>query len=628
MPKFIAYHGKTGAEHQVQFNSLSQQGYRMISLSLYNDSDSPRYAAVWVEKGGSAWAAFHGKSASEYQQFFNSWTEKGYRPTMVTATGNGSDAVFAGVFEKDSTPFTAKHGISKDEFIKQCKWAQDNGFILSCTTVYGTADNPVYAGIWEKNTSNIAWNYSLGDSAADYQNKFNAYTAGWVRPDFVTLSASEKYLAIWHDNLIGDWVAHHNLTSSGYQSKFDQLTSSGFYPICVQAGGEGSGVRFAAIFAKNETPISRKWTVTGKEVPSLSEFDDYVKSLMQKHNVRGGSLAIVKDSKLVFARGYTWAEPGYPITQPTSLFRIASCSKPLTKIAIHQLVEQEKLSLNDHIQRILNLQSPGGGTPADPRLNNVKVEHLIKHLGGWNVRAKEIPQLGFEPMFHDVETAEAFDKSVPVTKYQIASYMTGQQMQFDPGTDPLGDQYSNYGYSLLGQIVENKRPGFNYTEAVKDSIFTPLGVTRPRLGRSLLANQASGEVRYHGKIPYVGSSVMTSDRPWVPGAYGPFNIENMDSHGGWIMAAPDYAKVLAAFDLDDNPLFKKEETAKAVGSLNHNGGLHGTSTVVLRSGKLSFVLFFNQDNVALPNFDQLNDIAKKVSNWPNADLFPTVGIPA
>ena len=72
MPTFIAYHGKTGAEHQVQFNSLRQQGYRMISLSLYNDSDSPRYAAVWVEKGGSAWAAFHGKSASEYQQFFNS----------------------------------------------------------------------------------------------------------------------------------------------------------------------------------------------------------------------------------------------------------------------------------------------------------------------------------------------------------------------------------------------------------------------------------------------------------------------------------------------------------------------------------------------------------------------------
>jgi hypothetical protein len=92
----------------------------MISLSVYNDSDSPRYAAVWVEKGGPAWAAFHDKNSNEYQQSFNTWTEKGYRPTMVTATGKGSNAVFAGVFEKDSTPFTAKHDISQDEFIKQC----------------------------------------------------------------------------------------------------------------------------------------------------------------------------------------------------------------------------------------------------------------------------------------------------------------------------------------------------------------------------------------------------------------------------------------------------------------------------------------------------------------------------
>ena len=36
---------------------------------------------------------------------------------------------------------------------------------------------------------------------------------------------------------------------------------------------------------------------------------------------------------VVLAHGYTWAEPGYPTTQPTSLFRIASMSKPITSIA-------------------------------------------------------------------------------------------------------------------------------------------------------------------------------------------------------------------------------------------------------------------------------------------------------
>lgn len=634
MPKFLAYHGNTSAQHQAQFDSLTKQGYRMISLSVYDDPNSPRYAAVWVQKGGSAWAAFHGRSADGYQEFFNTYTAQGYRPTIITATGSGSKAVFAGVFEKDSTPFFARHGISEEKFIEECKKAQEDGFILSWAAVYGTANNPLYAAIWEKNTSKIPWNYSLDRSSAEYQNVFNAYTSGWVRPDFVTLSASQKYLAIWHDNAIGDWVAHHNMSSSAYQAKFDELKEKGFYPIRVQAGGEGSGVRFAAIFAKNETPIPRQWTVMGKEVESLSGFDNYVQSIMQKHNVRAGSLAIVKDSKLVFARGYTWAEPGYPITQPTSLFRIASCSKPLTKIAIYQLVEQGKLSLDDRIQPILQLQPPGGGKPADARLKDVEVEHLIKHLGGWNNRVDGMPNLGFDPMFHNVPIAKAFNQSIPITKYQIASFMAGQEMQYDPGDTsqfPQGvsSSYSNFGYSLLGQVIEKKHPGFNYTDAVKNSIFKPLGVTRPRLGRSLLANQASGEVRYHGAKPSIAKSVMTSDMPLVPTAYGGFNIENMDSHGGWILAAPDYAKVLAAFQRNDNPLFKKEDVAKSVGGLTHTGGLNGTSTLDIQlSNNLSVVLFFNRNDVDLPSKTELNEIANKMAKWPNTDLFPTVGIPS
>src|ERR1700740_52111 len=44
---FQAYHGVSSAEHQAKFNALSQQGYRMISLSVYGDPGSAQYAAVW-----------------------------------------------------------------------------------------------------------------------------------------------------------------------------------------------------------------------------------------------------------------------------------------------------------------------------------------------------------------------------------------------------------------------------------------------------------------------------------------------------------------------------------------------------------------------------------------------------
>src|SRR5215475_2791234 len=64
---FQAYHGVTAAEHQAKFNLLSGQGYRMISLSVYADPGDARYAAVWVQRSGPAWAAVHGLDGAGYQ---------------------------------------------------------------------------------------------------------------------------------------------------------------------------------------------------------------------------------------------------------------------------------------------------------------------------------------------------------------------------------------------------------------------------------------------------------------------------------------------------------------------------------------------------------------------------------
>src|SRR5260370_15629602 len=97
---FQAYHGVTGAEHQAHFNTLSGQGYRIISLSVYADPGDARYAAVWVQRPGPAWVAVHGVNSADYQTFFNTHTAQGYVPVLVTATGASNNAIFAAVFEK------------------------------------------------------------------------------------------------------------------------------------------------------------------------------------------------------------------------------------------------------------------------------------------------------------------------------------------------------------------------------------------------------------------------------------------------------------------------------------------------------------------------------------------------
>src|SRR6516164_520275 len=110
---FQAYHGVTAAEHQAQFNALSAQGYRMISLSVYGDPGDARYAAVWVQRPGPAYVAVHGVNAAGYQSFFNNWTAKGFVPVIVSATGPAGSAIFAAVFEQGiSGPWLARHGMT------------------------------------------------------------------------------------------------------------------------------------------------------------------------------------------------------------------------------------------------------------------------------------------------------------------------------------------------------------------------------------------------------------------------------------------------------------------------------------------------------------------------------------
>ena len=87
--------------------------------------------------------------------------------------------------------------------------------------------------------------------------------------------------------------------------------------------------------------------------------------------------------------------------------------------------------------------------------------------------------------------------------------------------------------------------GRDYSEWVAENVFQPIGVGRPRRGHTAIHERAPGEVRYYGS---------GGDDPYR------WNIENMDAHGGWIVAAPDYVRFLSALfdDFDASPLLSRQ----------------------------------------------------------------------
>jgi CubicO group peptidase (beta-lactamase class C family) len=360
-----------------------------------------------------------------------------------------------------------------------------------------------------------------------------------MRLAYVALSTDHQYMSVFRDDGMGPWQARHGLTANQYQAEFDAQKKKGLMPICVQGGGEGSDTRYAAIFATRDQPQQRKWTVTGTPVAALAEFDTRMKQVMQEKGVRAASLTIGKNGKIVLSRGYTWAEPDYAITQPGTLFRLASVSKMFTSAAIYELLQANKVSATDKVFPMLGLTPLAGQTP-DPQLKDITVQNLIDHKGGWDAKLAG----NFDPVFASRTIATALGLNEFPTKRQMAQYMVGQKLQFAPGSNPnLKDSqgnprgpYSNFGFVMLGLVIEHVS-GKTFIDDVKQATCAPLGISDVFLGQTLMSHKRPDEALAEdpGLTPTAfdpNSSLL------LPAAYGGFIVETMDSGGGLIASTP------------------------------------------------------------------------------------------
>jgi N-acyl-D-amino-acid deacylase len=268
-------------------------------------------------------------------------------------------------------------------------------------------------------------------------------------------------------------------------------------------------------------------------------------TFMAEHNIPGGQLAIVRHGKLVYARGFGWADrDAKEPVQPESLFRIASVSKPITAVAILKLVDQGKLKLDDKVLDHLKYEPHfEEGGKFDERWNQIDIRHCLSHTGGWD-REKS-----YDPMFQAIRMSKSMQIDLPILPEQVIRYQLGQPLDFDPGERYA---YSNFGYCLLGRVIE-KLTGQPYEKYVQDEVLKPLGITRARIGGSLEDQRAEGEVRYYAVGDRTGVATVGpgAGEKEVPVSYGVWRQETLDAHGGWIASAPDLAKFAAAFDFDD-----------------------------------------------------------------------------
>ena len=387
--------------------------------------------------------------------------------------------------------------------------------------------------------------------------------------------------------------------------------------------------------------------LTGQAVPAMESFDRVISDLMKKHKVPGGAVSVVKDGRLVYARGFGYADvEGRAPVAPDALFRIASVSKPITAVAILKLVEANELDLEQTVLPLISDLQPPAGTTMDPRWHNITIRHLLQHTGGWD---RDRPG-GFDPMFRR-DAAAAVGAPAPASAETVIRYMLGRPLDFDPGTRFV---YSNFGYAVLGRLIE-RVSGMTYENYVKTAVLAPAGITEMQIGRTRLSQRATDEVKYyHPGSKTVNVDLIPSVFPGegqVPSIYGGFHLEAMDAHGGWLASAVDLARFGVVTDgrptpadiispgsiiemtTRNTPVWPTGTSWYGLGwavrqppqdNWWHGGSLPGTSSVLVRSYHgFTWAAVFNARTADLAiELDQaLWTALAGVSTFPSHDLF-------
>ena len=638
-----------------RFAQLNGQGYRPIWVQgSTNGTGAATYSAIWVRDGVGPWVELRNIDIGSYQALFDQYAGQGYRPISVSGYRNNGVDQYAVVWVHDSVAYSAIHAATNSQYQTFVNNAISAGLTPQVVDGYavgtspGASDN--YISVWAAIPVSLA-QARHGLTSAQYQAFFNTYASQGYRVTNVSAYQinGTTYFAPYmvNDGIVDFYAAHDSLPANLFNLAVGYAKTD-YQPTVIEGYDNGSTRNFAGVWIKK----ARTWTTTGAYNANLSSFDGAMRTFMQTRNIPGGTLAVTKNGRLVYARGYRW--DGYTIdtVNPVSPFRIASLTKPLTSMAVMRLVQENKLHLTDHLTTLLSL-----GAPMDARMNNITVLHLLQHLGGWNRDTS-----AFDPMFQDQAIATAMGVALPISRQTIINYMTTKRnLDFAPGSMM---NYSNYGYLLLGRIIEMVS-GMPFATYMQTHVFAPLGITRIVQGATEFEFRKSGEVPYFVTDPGLYPNVRQAGAPANAMApNGSFNLENMDSHGAYVATAVDLARFTATFDpLDNYPVLNKASidqtfAVPAIGAnpdgswygcgwavrnagsgLNtwHNGSLPGTSTLMVRRyDGLTWVVLFNQrDDPGDPTGATYGDIdpalhtaANAVTTWPSGDLFPTYGLPA
>ncbi|MEM1114590.1 MAG: serine hydrolase domain-containing protein [Pseudomonadota bacterium] len=284
--------------------------------------------------------------------------------------------------------------------------------------------------------------------------------------------------------------------------------------------------------------------------------DGVVVTSMEDNKIPGATIAVVDSDGPLLVKGYGYAnaETREAVDADYHLFRIASITKTFTATAIMQLLQQGKLDLNDNVRMHL------GELNVDDHIGDITIANLMTHTPGFEDRL-----LGYYGSPNPRDGDSTIEQLQAIAAIQVR---------------PPGEavSYSNYGYTLLGEIIAQVS-GESYADYVRKHILMPLAmnssdvrvktVTGPDESLPWLDELRAREARGH-----------TWSNGWYKPIDWPLARNTVHAEGSMSSTAADMARYMqmhlnrgtlgdavilqqATWDTMSQPLFRNSERTQA-----------------------------------------------------------------
>ena len=204
-----------------------------------------------------------------------------------------------------------------------------------------------------------------------------------------------------------------------------------------------------------------------------NKIDEYLRTQMKAQQIPGVALAVVKDGKIVLARGYGLANVEHQVpVKPETIFQSGSTGKQFTATAVMMLVEEEKLSLEDKITKYF--------PDAPESWRNITIRHLLTHTSGMT------------------DYPPDFDLRRDYTEDDLIQRIKTIPLAFQPGEKW---SYSNLAYVTLGILI-HKVSGKFYGDFLHERVFKPLDMSTAKIisETDIVPNRAAGYRVANGQL--------------------------------------------------------------------------------------------------------------------------------